>query len=279
MALARDYPVRLVCRATGWPRSSLYAAAAPPAGEAELRHALTRLAGEWPTYGYRRLTAMLRREGRPVNAKRVRRVMAALGIAGKAARRRVRTTDSAHGYPRYPNLVADLVAGRPDEVWVADITYVRLRAEFVYLAVLMDLFTRRVRGWALSRSLDQSLTLGALDRALAGGAPAIHHSDQGVQYAATAYVERLAGRGVTISMAAAGVPEENGYAERLMRTIKEEEVELTEYRDYADARWQLGGFLDDVYNCKRIHSSLGYLTPLEFEQQWLRQQAAQPALP
>ena len=186
MALARDYPVRLVCRATGWPRSSLYLGATPDAGEAELRHALTRLAGAWPTYGYRRLAALLRREGRSVNPKRVRRVMAALGIAGQAVRRRVRTTDSAHGFQRYPNLVAGLVASRPDEVWAADITYVRLRAEFVYLAVLMDLFTRRVRGWALSRSLDQSLTLGALDRALAGGAPAIHHSDQGVQYAATA---------------------------------------------------------------------------------------------
>jgi putative transposase len=279
MALAHDYPVRLVCRATGWPRSSLYAQAAPPAGEAELRQALTRLAGAWPTYGYRRLTALLRREGRPVNAKRVRRVMAALGVAGRAVRRRVRTTDSAHGLPRYPNLVADLVADRPDRVWVADITYIRLRSEFVYLAVLMDVFTRRVRGWALSRSLDQSLTLGALDRALAGGVPAIHHSDQGVQYAATAYVERLAGRGVAISMAAVGVPEENGYAERLMRTIKEEEVALTEYRDYADARRQLGRFLDDVYNRKRIHSSLGYLTPAEVEQQWLTQQAAQAALP
>jgi putative transposase len=279
MALARDYPVRLICRATGWPRSSLYVAAAPPADEIDLRQVLTRLAGDWPTYGYRRLTALLRRQGRPVNAKRVRRLMAELGIAGKAARRRVRTTDSAHAFPRYPNLVADLVAEWPDQVWVADITYVRVRTGFVYLAVVMDVFTRRVRGWALSRSPDQSLTLAALDRALAGGAPEVHHSDQGVQYAATAYVERLAGRGVAISMAAVGVPEENGYAERLMRTIKEEEVELTEYRDYADALRQLGRFLDDVYNCKRIHSSLGYLTPLEFEQQWLRQQAAQTAVP
>jgi transposase InsO family protein len=279
MALSTDYPVRLICRATGWPRSSLYLGATPDAGEAGLRHALTRLAGEWPTYGYRRLTAMLRREGRAVNAKRVRRVMAALGIAGKAVRRRVRTTDSGHAFPRYPNLVADLVADRPDRVWVADITYVRLRSEFVYLAVLMDVFTRRLRGWALSRSLGQSLTVGALERALARGTPAVHHSDQGVQYAATAYVERLAGRGVAISMAAVGVPEENGYAGRLMRTIKEEEVELTEYESYADARRQLGRFLDDVYNCKRIHSSLGYLTPLEFEQQWLRQLAAQAAVP
>ena len=278
MALARDYAVRLICRATGWPRSSLYLGATPDAGEAELRHALTRLAGEWPTYGYRRLTALLRREGRPVNAKRVRRVMAALGIAGKAVRRRLRTTDSAHGFPRHPNLVADLAAERPDQVWVADITYVRLHAEFVYLAVLMDVFTRRIRGWALSRSLDQTLTRMALERALAGGTPAVHHSDQGVQYAATGYVERLAGRGVAISMAAVGVPEENGYAERLMRTIKEEEVALTEYRDYPDARRQLGRFLDAVYNRKRIHSALGYLTPGEFEQQWRADRSGPPVV-
>jgi len=279
MALATDYPVRLVCRATGWPRSTLYLRAAAPADEAGLRAALTRLAGEWPTYGYRRLTAMLRREGRVVNGKRVRRLMSELGLTGKAPGRRVRTTDSNHAFPRYTNLVADLAVERPDQVWVADITFVRLRSEFVYLAVLMDVFTRRIRGWELSRSLDQSLTLGALERALVRRRPEVHHSDQGVQYAATAYVERLTGLGAAVSMAAAGKPEENGYAERLMRTIKEEEVELSEYRDYADARRQLGRFLDDVYGRKRIHSALGYLTPAEFEEQWLRQQAARPAQP
>jgi len=279
MALAADYPVRLVCRATGWPRSSLYLQAAVSADEAELRAALARLAGAWPTYGYRRLTAMLRREGRVVNGKRVRRLMAELGLTGKVPARRVRTTDSGHAFPRYPNLVADLVVTRPDQVWVADITFVRLRSGFVYLAVLMDVFTRAIRGWELGRSLDQSLTLAALGRALRGGRPEVHHSDQGVQYAATAYTDRLAEAGAAISMAAVGEPEENGYAERLMRTIKEEEVALTEYEDYADARRQLGRFLDDVYNRKRIHSALGYLTPAEFEQQWLTQQAARPAPP
>ena len=168
---------------------------------------------------------------------------------------------------------------RPDQVWVADITYVRLRCEFVYLAVLMDVFTRCVRGWELGRSLDQGLTLGALGRALRGRRPEVHHSDQGVQYAAAAYVERLAGVGAAISMAAVGAPEENGYAERLMRTIKEEEVDLSEYEDFADARRQLGRFLDAVYNRKRIHSSLGYLTPREFEQQWLKEQSNATALP
>jgi transposase InsO family protein len=273
MTLAGEYPARLVCRATGWPRSSLYHKVAPPVDARRLRQALRRLAGRWPTYGYRRLTALLRREGYKVNHKRVRRLMAEMGVGGKAPARRRRTTDSRHDFPRYSNLVEHLEVTRPDQVWVADITYVRLRDEFVYLAVLMDVFTRRIRGWELGRSLDQGLTLAALRRALRGGRrPEVHHSDQGVQYAATAYTDLLAGRGVSISMAAVGKPEENGYAERLMRTVREEEIDLSEYRDFADAYGQLGRFLDDVYNRKRIHSSLGYLTPAEFEQQWLRGQ-------
>ena len=279
MKLAGDHPVRLLCRALNCPRAGLYRAPATAAGEADLRRAVERLAGTWPTYGYRRITRMLRREGRAVNGKRVRRVMAELGLQGKAPARRVRTTDSRHGFPRYPNLVEGLVVRRPEQVWVADITYVRLRDEFVYLAVLMDVFTRRIRGWQLGRSLDGSLALAALRRALRIGTPEVHHSDQGVQYAATAYVRRLTSRGVAISMAAVGKPEENGYAERLMRTIKEEEVALTEYRDFADARRQLGRFLDAVYNRKRIHSSLGYLTPEEFEQQWRAGQVGKPPVP
>jgi transposase InsO family protein len=222
---------------------------------------------------------MLRREGRAVNSKRVRRLMAELGIQGTAPARRVRTTDSAHTFPRYPNLVADLEVIRPEQVWVADITYVRLQREFVYLAVLMDVFTRRIRGWELGRSLDQSLTRAALERALRRCHPEIHHSDQGVQYAATDYTERLREVGAAISMAAIGKPEENGYAERLMRTIKEEEIALTEYQDFADARRQLGRFLDAVYDRKRIHSSLGYLTPAEFERAWRQGQAKEGAVP
>jgi transposase InsO family protein len=218
---------------------------------------------------------MLRREGWTVNGKRVRRLMAEMGLEGKAPVRRRRTTDSRHDFPRYANLVAGLGVTRPDQVWVADITYVRLREEFVYLAVVMDVFTRHVRGWELGRDLDQRLTLAALKRAMRRARrPEVHHSDQGVQYAATAYTDLLASRGVAISMAAVGKPEENGFAERLMRTVREEEIDLSEYRDFADAFGQLGRFLDDVYNRKRIHSSLGYLTPVEFEQQWLRGQKA-----
>jgi putative transposase len=261
--LKDDYSLRLLCEALDVHRCNLYHQPRPDE-DRPIKGALRELAGAWPTYGYRRLTAMLRREGLPVNAKRVRRLMHELGICGEAPRREPRTTDSDHAYPRFPNLVEGLEAEHPDQVWVADITYIRLRKEFVYLSVIMDVFTRCIRGWHLGRSLEQELTLTALEGAFERGCPEIHHSDQGVQYAATAYVAMLTGRGVKISMASVGEPEENGYAERLMRTIKEEEVDLSEYEEFSDAMRGLGRFLDDVYNRKRIHSSLGYLTPAEF---------------
>ena len=274
MKLAKTYPIRAVCRLLGVPRSSVYYQAQPAlADEAMLKTALLDLAGEWPTYGYRRLTAMMRRLDWPVNAKRVRRWMTELNIHGAPPTRTKRTTNSNHAFPRYPNLVKDLKITRPDQVWVADITYIRLRREFVYLAILMDVFTRSIRGWHLSRGLDQGLTLATLERALVVAVPQVHHSDQGVQYAATAYVERLQKLNVNLSMAAIGEPRENGYAERLMRTIKEEEVDLSEYHDFADAHRQITRFLDDVYNVKRIHSALGYLTPREFEEQWRAERA------
>jgi putative transposase len=274
MKLAKTYPIRHVCRLLGVPRSSIYYAAQPvPDDEAMLKTALLDLAGEWPTYGYRRLTAMMRRLDWPVNGKRVRRWMAELNLTGAPPTRGKRTTNSDHPFPRYPNFVKDLEITRPDQVWVADITYIRLRREFVYLAILMDVFTRNIRGWHLGRNLDQGLTLAALERALVVATPQVHHSDQGVQYAATAYVERLQKLGVNLSMAAIGEPRENGYAERLMRTIKEEEVNLSDYQDFADAHRQIMSFLDDVYNIKRIHSALGYLTPREFEDQWRSERA------
>jgi transposase InsO family protein len=271
--LAQDHPVSLVCDVLACPRSSYYYRAAR-GNETVLCTAVTTLAAEWPTYGYRRLTALLQREGWAVNHKHVRRLMGDLGLRTKVKRKRKRTTDSRHPFPRYPNLVEGLRIERPDQVWVADITYVRLGQGFVYLAVLMDVFTRSIRGWNLSRSLDERLTLTALEEALQRHpAPAIHHSDQGVQYAAAAYTASLQRRQVQISMAEVGEPTQNGYAERLMRTIKEEEVDLSEYRDYAEARSLIGRFLDDVYMHKRIHSSLGYLTPAEFAAQWAQSQA------
>jgi transposase InsO family protein len=272
----QGYAARVVCMLLDFPRAGLYRPAAPLEDESDLRAALVRLAGEWPTYGYRRLTAMLRREGQAVNSKRVRRLMGALGIQGQRPIRRKRTTDSNHAFPRFPNRVEGLKVRRPDQVWVGDITYIHLRQEFVYLAVLMDVFTRAIRGWHLGKSLDGALTLTALERALVKHRPEIHHSDQGVQYAATEYVERLRGVGAELSMAAVGEPRENGHAERLMRTIKEEAVELTEYRGYDDAYAQLGSFLEAVYNVKRIHSALGYLTPVEFEKHWRSEHGCSP---
>ena len=273
--LSQQYPVRQVCRVLGYARSH-YDYRARPCAEATLQAAIARLAEEWPPSGYRRITALLRREDFQVNHKRVARLMRELGLQGHPPARRPRTTQSAHAYPRDPNLVQDLALIRPDHVWVADITDVRVRQECVYLAVLMDVYTRRIRGWHLSRHLDQTLTLTALRRALARHRPEIHHADQGVQYAALVYAQTLRDVGAHISMAAMGEATENGYAERLMRTIKAEEVTLHDDQDFHDAYQHLGHFLADVYQHKRIHSALGYLTPEEFETQWWQQRIATP---
>jgi putative transposase len=262
----------LICRVLSLPRSNYYHQP-EPAQEGELKAALRQMAADWPTYGYRRLTAQLQREGYPVGETRIRRLMRETKLMQPKRRKKKRTTNSQHPFPRYPNLVQDLPVIHPDHVWVADITYVRLAHEHVYLAVLMDIFTRCIRGWHLARHLDQTLTLTALKQAFAHAVPEIHHSDQGVQYAATAYVHLLGHHNIQISMADVGQAWQNGYAERLIRTIKEEEVDLSDYQDYYDAYHQLGRFLDDVYMHKRIHSALGYLTPVEFERQWLAQQA------
>lgn len=224
-------------------------------------------AGNHPTYGTRRLTQQLRRPPYefPVNRKRIQRLARQHGLLRPQKARKTRTTNSQHPYPRYENLVKDLEITYPDQVWVSDITYIRLKQDFVYLAIIMDVYTRAIRGWSLSYALDQNLSLDALNMALASHSPEIHHSDQGVQYACSAYVDLLKKHNIHISMAAVGKAEENGYAERFMRTIKEEEVNLSDYNNFADAYSQIGYFIMDVYMTKRIHSSLGYLTPAEFE--------------
>jgi putative transposase len=273
--LAKDYSVNLLCNLLGCSRSSYYYQP-KQRDEIEDRAAIESVAEEWPTYGNRRVTEQLRRQEWIINKKRVQRLMREMGLQVKTKRKARKTTNSDHDFPRYPNLVQDLEIVRPEQVWVSDITYIRLHYEFVYLAVIMDVFTRSIRGWHLGRGLDQSLTLIALDRALAEHAPEIHHSDQGIQYAATAYIQMLRSVDAEISMAESGEAWQNGYAERLIRTIKEEEVDLSEYDDYTDAVLQLGRFLNDVYMHKRIHSSLGYLTPIEFEERWRRKHDGPP---
>ena len=271
--LKDQYPIRTLCELMELSRSSFYYQAAPR-DEGEVRQAIESVAAEFPTYGSRRLAHQVGREPFKfrVNRKRMRRLMAEMSLRCRVKRRKVQTTDSRHHFPRYQNLVRALKIDHPNKVWVADLTYIKLREEFIYLAIIMDDHTRVIRGWSLGRSLGVELTLGALEQALLKGRPEIHHSDQGLQYAAADYVSRLSQVGSQISMAEVGHAEQNGYAERLIRTIKEEEVALNDYRDLEDARDQSGRFIDDVYLTKRIHSSLGYLTPAEFEQQWHEQQ-------
>jgi transposase InsO family protein len=199
-------------------------------------------------------------------------MMREMGLGSQNQPEKWFTTNSQHHFRRFPNLVKDLTIEYPDQVWVSDITYIRLKYGFVYLAVIMDVFTHSIRGWHLSRNLDRELTLSALQKALEKGRPEIHHSDQGLQYAAREYVTKLQDAQVRISMTDLVAAWQNGYAERLIRTIKEEEVDLTEYRDYWDAYRQIKNFLEDVYMI-RIHSALHYLTPLDFEPQWLEQRS------
>jgi putative transposase len=245
--------------------------------EVQLVGDLEQEAGRYPRYGSRRLTQQLRRAPyrHCVNRKHIQRIMRQKGLLRPIKRVRCRTTNSQHAFPRYPNRVMNLKIDHPEQVWVCDLTYIRLGNGFVYLAVIMDVFTRAIRGWNLSRSLDTDLTLLALRNALTLCIPEIHHSDQGVQYAAQEYVTLLKQYHIQISMTSPGKPEENGYAERLLRTIKEEEVDLSDYNDFADAYRQIGHFIEDLYMTKRIHSALGYLTPVEFEAAWHMAQPAQ----
>lgn len=245
------------------------AAPARTAGhDVALRAAIESVVLAFPGYGYRRVTHHLQREGWAVNHKRVLRVMRKESLLCQLKRRWVKTTDSEHGLRVYPNLLREHRPTGLDAVWVADITYVRLLEQFVYLATLMDAFSRRVVGWSLSWEIDRHLVLTALERALATRQPPatwIHHSDQGVQYVCGAYAERLLAAGARISMAAKGTPLENAQAERFFRTLKQEEVYLQEYQTFAEAEASIGRFIDDVYNQKRLHSALGYRPPSEFE--------------
>jgi putative transposase len=241
----------------------------PRQADMVLRDAMQRVALENRSYGYRRVTAELRQQGLVVNRKRVLRLMREDNLLVVRKRRFVLTTDSRHGYNVYPNLAGQMVPSGVNQLWVADITYVRLLETFVYLAVILDAYSRRVVGWELAEHLRAELALTALSRALADRiiAPGIvHHSDRGTQYCCDAYVELLLAHGFVISMSRTGNPYDNARAESFLKTLKAEEVYLRQYRDLEDARECIGHFIDDVYNCKRLHSALGYVAPAVFEQ-------------
>jgi putative transposase len=236
----------------------------------ELRDAIQRVALEWPCYGRPRVTAELRRQGWTVNPKRVYRLMREDNLLCVRRRKFLVTTNSNHGRKIYPNLARDLVLTGVNQLWIADLTYIRLREEFVFLAAILDAFSRRVIGWALDRHLDDELTLTALRMAIAHRSPSaglVHHSDRGSQYASRDYVELLAANEIRVSMSRRANPWDNAACESFMKTLKYEEVYRNEYRDLAEARASIGNFLETVYNQKRLHSSLGYLPPAEFEAQ------------
>ena len=236
--------------------------------ELDVRDAIQRIALEFPCYGRPRITAELRRQGWEVNHKRVGRLMREDNLLCIRRRKFVCTTDSNHGLRVYPNLAKKMELTRLDQLWVADITYIRLETEFIYLAVVLDAFSRRVIGWALGRTLEASLAVQALQMAFRrrGSVQGLtHHSDRGVQYAAKEYTDLLKEHGVQISMSRKGNPYDNAKCESFIKTLKYEEVYRQEYRDLAEAQASVEKFIEKIYNGKRLHSALGYCSPIEFE--------------
>jgi transposase InsO family protein len=241
-----------------------------PDPDMELRDAIQKIALEWPSYGRPRITEELRRRGWVVNPKRVRRLMREDNLLCVRRRKFVVTTDSRHGRRIYPNLARTMILTATDQLWRADITYIRLRDEFVFLAVILDAYSRRVIGWAPDRTLEDELTLNALRMALTRRdvqAGLVHHSDRGTQYASGDYTDLLKTHGITISMSRKGNPWDNAACESFMKTLKYEEVHRNEYRDLTEARASIREFLEKIYNQKRLHSALGSLPPAEFEAQ------------
>jgi putative transposase len=263
--------VTALCAMTGLNRAGFYRSRLPRQGipgEMELRDEMQKIALASPSYGYRRVTAELQRRNFDVNHKRVLRLMREDNLLCVRRRAFVLTTDSRHALPVYPNLARDIEPTGVNQLWVADITYIRLREEFVYLSVVLDVYSRRVIGWALGRTLAGELTLSALRMALASRRPSaglVHHSDRGVQYASHDYTALLQDHEVIISMSRKGNPYDNAACESFMKTLKYDEVHRNEYRDFDDALASISQFLEVVYNQQRLHSALGYRPPAEFE--------------
>ena len=265
--------VQRLCRLAGLPRATYYrhlAGRSGEAGECELRDVIQRICLRHRFYGYRRVTATLRRQGMVVNAKKVQRLMREDNLlAQRKAPFLKPPADRPSAFLIVPNLVRGLVPSAPDQIWVADITYVHLARAFAYLAVILDAFSRKAVGWAFENTLDASLAVAALETALDARKPQpgslIHHSDRGVQYASIAYRQRLADRDITISMSRPGNPFDNAKAESFMKTLKTEEINGKAFADLRDARRRINSFIAEVYNKDRLHSALGYQSPLEFE--------------
>jgi putative transposase len=246
-------------------------------GDLELREEIQRVALQWSSYGYRRITAELRRRGVGVNHKRVLRLMREDNLLCLRKRGRIWTTDSNHSHKVYPNLARDLELSGVNQLWVADITYIRLLREFVYLAVILDAYSRLCIGWQLGQSLEAELAIGALKMAISTRQlipGLVHHSDQGVQYASDEYTKLLRGNRIRISMSRQGNPYDNAKAESFIRTLKMEEVYMYEYESMEEGSSRIGNFLEEVYNRKRLHSALGYMPPAEFEQSLLKPKVA-----
>jgi transposase InsO family protein len=265
--LSEEYSISKLCEVLDLPRSTYYHQGQEKAGDQALRDEIEEVIARWPTYGYRRVTHQLKRKGHAVGETRVRRLLEELEHTSQVGKVRFSTTDSRHDHPRYSNLIKKLEITHVNQVWVADITYICLGRRFIYLAVILDAFSRAIRSWHLSLSLDKQLTIKALQMALAHHpAPEYHHSDQGGQYASPKYTDLLP-ETTRISMSAVGRPMENGIVERFIRTFKEEHIDYTEYTDFADAYSQIAYWLEIEYMTGRIHSALDYLTPAEFEDQ------------
>jgi transposase InsO family protein len=268
-----DIGIEQLCALAGVSRSGYYRqwqASAPGEEESELRDAVQRIALGQRHYGHRRIAAELKRSGWPVNKKRILRIMREDNLLCVPKRAFAPpTTDSRHGWRVYPNLARHLIPMAMNQLWVADITYVRLAEQFVYLAVVLDAYSRRVIGWNLADHLQASLALRALEMAIASReivpGSLVHHSDRGVQYACGDYVERLKQAGIEPSMSRVGCPWDNAMAESFMKTLKSEEVDGRDYRDLADAQTAIGSFIETVYNRQRLHSALAYRPPQEFE--------------